>query len=345
MKRQLGVLALAAAVFLSGCTPVRGAAAGGLHRYEASFLELFDTLTVIVGYDTQEEQFRQKAQQIYDELLEYHRLFDIYHSYEGMNNLKTVCDQAGGEAVQVDGKLIGLLLFCRQLCRETGGKVDVTMGSVLSLWHEARQAGVADPVGAALPDRAALEAAAGHTGFDRLEINEDASTLRLTDPEARLDVGAVAKGYAVEQVCRQAPGGLLVSVGGNVRATGPKPTGGTAWTVGIQDPDRPRGEYLRTVGIRDSAVVSSGDYQRYYTVDGVRYHHLIDPETLYPGRRWRAVTVLHSSSAVADALSTALFLSSREEGQALLERWGGQAMWVAADGTRSDSPGFPREAD
>lgn len=338
MKRRVLALALAA-LLLSGC------AAGvssdlGLRRYEASFLTIFDTVTTVVGYAETEEDFRRTAQEFHDQLLEYHQLFDIYHEYSGVNNLKTVNDNAGGGPVKVDRRIIDLLLFCRELEQLTGGKVDVTMGSVLALWHQARTEGVDDPEHAALPDAGALEEAARHTGFDLLEIDQEVSTVRLTDPRARLDVGAVAKGWAVEQVCRSSPAGLLVSVGGNVQATGPKPEGNTPWVVGVQEPDGEKQDYLHTLYIDHQAVVSSGDYQRYYTVDGVRYHHIIDPDTLYPGTRWRAVTVVCPDSGLADGLSTALFLLSREEGEALAERCGAQAMWVAADGARFYTDGF-----
>lgn len=339
MGKRLVALVLALCL-LSGCAA--GAASpgqGGQKRYEASFLTLFDTVTTVVGYAGDEGEFRETAQQFHDRLLEYHQLFDIYHDYDGVVNLKTVNDLAGGSPVEVDRRIIDLLLFCRELERLTGGRVDVTMGSVLSLWHEARQAGVDDPANAALPDRAALAQAAEHTGFHLLEIDPEASTVRLADPLARLDVGAVAKGYAVEQVCRETPSGLLVSVGGNVRATGPKPSG-EPWVVGVQSPDGGREDYLHTLYVSDASVVSSGDYQRYYTVDGTRYHHIIDPGTLLPAQQWRAVTVVCADSGLADGLSTALFLLPYEEGAALARRCDAQAMWVAHDGMQYSTDGF-----
>lgn len=339
MKQRIPALALAAALLLSGCAG-QAVTQPELRRYEASFLTLFDTVTTIVGYAETEEEFRRTAQEFHDGLLEYHQLFDVYHEYDGINNLKTVNDSAGGDPVKVDSRIIDLLLFCRELEQLTGGRVDVTMGSVLALWHEARTEGMDDPEHAALPDAGALEEAAKHTGFELLEIDREASTVCLADPQARLDVGAVAKGWAVEQVCRTSPAGLLVSVGGNVRATGPKPQGNSPWVVGVQEPDGEKQDYLHTLNIDQQSVVSSGDYQRYYTVDGVRYHHIIDPDTLRPGRLWRAVTVVCPDSGLADGLSTALFLLPRKEGAALAERCGAQAMWVDPDGGLLYTDGF-----
>ena len=186
MGRRIWALALAV-LLLSGCT-AQAASGRDLRRYEASFLTLFDTVTTIVGYAETKEDFQATAQAFHDELLVYHQLFDIYQDHDGLNNLKTVNDNAGGEPVTVDRRIVDLLLFCRELEQITGGRVDVTMGSVLALWHEARSEGVDDPEQAALPDRAALEAAAEHTGSHLLEIDEQASTVRLTDQIGRAHV-------------------------------------------------------------------------------------------------------------------------------------------------------------
>ena len=97
---------------------------------------------------------------------------------------------------------------------------------------------------------------------------------------------------------------------------------------------------MRKVELKKGAVVTSGDYQRYYLVDGKAYHHIIDPETLYPAERWRSVTVVCADSGTADALSTSLFLMEREEGQELLDHFHAEAMWIGKDGTESFSPGF-----
>ena len=338
MKRMFPLLL--ALLLLCGCTaaPAKTEETAS-KRYEATFLTLFDTVTTIVGYAETETDFTATAQAIHDDLLEYHQLYDIYNEYEGMNNLKTVNDHAGEAPVSVDRKIIDLLLFSKDLYTRTGGKVNIAMGSVLSLWHDARELGVQYPDEAALPDRDALERAAAHTDINSIQIDEEKGTVFFSDPEVRLDVGAIAKGYAVQQVCGSAPAGLLISVGGNVCATGPKPETGQPWVVGIQNPDAPE-EYLHTIYVEDFSVVTSGDYQRYFTVDGVAYHHIIDPDTLFPADYWRSVTILCPDSGLADALSTALFTLPQQEGQALLDVFGAQAMWVRPDGSILYSPGF-----
>lgn len=332
MKRRILALVLLGAL-LTGCA----APAKQAEKYQATFMNLFDTVTTILGYADSREAFEQQAQQIHDGLLHYHQLFDIYQDYEGLNNLKTVNDQAGIAPVKVDRAIIDLLLDCRAYYETTGGLVNVAMGSVLALWHNARAAWVDNPQAARLPEETALKEAAEHCSFDTVVIDAEASTVFLTDPNQRLDVGAIAKGWSVERVCREAPSGMLISVGGNVCATGPKPSG-ESWVVGVQ---KPEGEgYLHTLNIPSGAVVTSGDYQRYFVVDGKPYHHIIDPGTLYPGQLWRSVTVVCPDSGLADALSTALFLLPQEEGQRILSGYDAEAVWLDAEGNLFYSPGF-----
>lgn len=335
-KIALFLIASLVVCMTAGCGCV--SADPGMKQYTRTYLTLFDTVTTITGLAESEEAFSEAAQAVHDELVEYHRLFDIYHTYSGINNLKTVNDSAGIAPVEVDIRIIDLLRDCRAYYELTGHKVNAAMGSVLSLWHEARTAGISDPANASLPGTDALSEAAIHMDFDSITIDEAASTVYISDPEASLDVGAVAKGWSVQRAAENAPAGLLISVGGNVCATGPKDENGMPWIVGIQDPDSDG--YLHTLYLTSGSVVTSGDYQRKYSVDGIAYHHIIDPDTLYPAAYWRSVTVVCDDSGLSDALSTALFLLPQTEGQALLDQCGAMAMWVRPDGTAVYSPGF-----
>jgi thiamine biosynthesis lipoprotein len=159
----------------------------------------------------------------------------------------------------------------------------------------------------------------------------------------RLDVGAMAKGYAVEAVAdelnAQGYDSVLISAGGNVRAIGaPRDGGRDKWSVGIADPEITSGlivqqqKLLDVAYVNDMSVVSSGGYERYYTVDGQTYHHLIDPNTLFPANYYQAVSVLTEDSTQADVLSTALFLMPPEEALAFAESFEGvEALWVLPD--------------
>ena len=334
MRIRMIALMLALLIF-AGCS-----APAGESIYEATYLTLFDTVTVVKGRAESKAAFGKLSQSIYDELEYYHQLFDIYHDYEDINNLKTVNDMAGIAPVTVDSAIIDLLKDCRSYYELTGGKVNVAMGSVLQLWHEARTHGLDHPDQAKLPDMEALQAAAEHCDFDAVIIDESASTVYISDPELLLDVGAIAKGWATQRVAEKAPEGILFSIGGNVCATGPKTESGTPWVIGVRNPAGTADDYLHTLNVSGGSYVTSGDYQRFFTVDGVMYHHIIDPETLMPSANWSSVTVVCDDSGLADALSTALFLLSLEEGQALLGSCGAAAMWVDGEGNCYYSPGF-----
>ena len=334
MRRYL-TIGLILSLLLTGCAlPGKKK-----QQYQATYLDVFDTVTCITAQSDSEDAFWEQAGQIHDRLLNYHRLFDIYNDYEGLNNLKTVNDHAGIGPVKVDGEMIRLLKDCRDYYELTDHAVNVAMGSVLSLWHAARTAGLADPEHAVLPDEAALKEAAAHTDWASVEIDEEAGTVYLSDPALRLDVGAVAKGWSAQRAAEAAPEGFLISVGGNVCATGPKDDDGTPWVVGITDPNG-GSDYLHTLYDTDSAIVTSGDYQRYYVVNGEIYHHIIDPATLYPARRFRSVTVICGDSGLADALSTALFVLPKGEGEALAQSCGAEVMWVDTEGNCFYTPGF-----
>ena len=317
-------------VLLSGCGEKEK------QVYQTVFLDVFDTVTTLRGYEESEQAFQQRAEQVHQALQEYHKLFDIYNDYPG--GLKQVNDNAGISPVQVDRAVLDLLKDCRDYYELTQGRVNVAMGSVLYLWHEAREAGLNDPEHAALPEMEKLKEAAKHTSFDTVLLDEQAGTVFLSDPSQRLDVGAVAKGWTAQRVSQLLPEGYMLNLGGNVCTRGVKPGGGK-WNIAVQSPNAGE-DNLCVVSLAGQSLVTSGDYQRCYTVDGKRYHHIIDPDTLMPSEYWRSVTILCDDSGLADCLSTALFLLPLEEGKALAEQYNVEVMWVDADMNITQTPGF-----
>lgn len=327
LKKVIPLLLLL--LLLSGCGEQK-------QVYQTVFLDVFDTVTTLRGYETSEEAFQERAEQVHRALLEYHRLFDIYHDWPG--GLKEVNDSAGASPVKVDSAVMELLLDCRADYEKTGGRVNVAMGSVLYLWHQAREAGLNDPEHAALPDMDALREAAKHTSFDTVILNREAGTVYLSDPEQRLDVGAIAKGWTAQRVSQMLPEGYMLNVGGNVCTRGTKP-GGAKWNIAVQSPNAGE-DNLCVVSLAGQSLVTSGDYQRSYTVDGKNYHHIIDPDTLMPSTYWRSVSILCNDSGLADLLSTALFLLPMEEGRILAEQCGAEVMWVDAGMNITQTDGF-----
>jgi len=315
-------------------------------RYEAEFLVLFDTVTKVVAYTSSKEEFNKYSQLIYDSLKEYHELYDIYNDYDGINNIKTINDNAGIKPVKVDKKIIDLLIFSKKGYKNTNGKMNIAFGSVLEIWHDYRTEGNDDPENAKLPPMDKLEAAKKHTDINKVIIDEVESTVFLSDPKMSLDVGAVGKGYATEQVSQIAmKNGLtsgLISVGGNVRTIGNKGESRELWNIGIQNPNKDANEsMLKVAYLKDLSLVTSGDYERYYTVDGKNYHHIIDPETLFPAGYFTAVTIICKDSGFADVLSTAVFNMPFEQGLKFIDSLPDtEALWVLKNGEIKYSANF-----
>ena len=336
---------LLALLVLTSCQPK----VASKDQYRNEFFEYFDTVTTVIGYTDSEEEFNKYFQEIKSEYKTYHELYDIYNNYDGVNNIKTINDQAGIAPVKVDDKIIDLILFSKECYEKTNEKANIAMGSVLSLWHETREAGSDDPENATIPLLEDLDEASKHTNLDDVIINEEENTVFLKDPDMLLDVGAVAKGYATEMIMdhmrEKGFESFIISAGGNVKSVG-KPLDGARekWGVGIQNPDTSffvNMDSLDTVFANDMAVVTSGDYQRYYYVGDKAYHHIIDNETLMPGDEFKAVTVIMEDSGLADFMSTTVFLSSLEEGKEMLSKIdNAYAVWVTHDNKIITSDGL-----
>ncbi len=353
-KRVLALaLALCLTLALFGCGAAPAAESqpetAALEKYTATWFDVFDTVTTVLGYAESEEAWNRQMDALHADLTAYHQLYDIYHSYEGLVNLRDVNLTAAQAPVEVDARIFAMLAEAKELCRITNGQMNIAQGQLYSLWHEKRDQAEQDPQKAALPDPDALTKAAAHGSIDDLVLDENASTVFFADPQMRIDVGSVGKGYAVEMAAQAAQqrglSSALISVGGNLRSIGTKPDG-TKWTGGAQNPwqgmaGMPEDAYLRVVELEDMALVTSGDYQRFFTVEGKRYHHLIDPDTLYPAGFYSAVCVLGPDSGLADCLSTGLFCMEFDEGLALVEGMEAvEAMWMFPDGSLKFSSGF-----
>ncbi len=318
----------------------------GKEKFNVYYFDFFDTVTSVVGYAESQEEFNVICNGIKEDLSEYHKLYDIYTSYDGLNNICTInkTEKGAHKVVKVDKAVIELLEFSKEMYTLTDGRVNVAMGSVLSIWHQYRNEGISDPEKAQLPPMKLLKEAAKHTDINDVIIDKEASTVYLKDPEMTLDVGAIAKGYAVERVAEKLESegvtSFVLNVGGNVCTIGMG--GKEPWQVGVENPfkdtDVPYTEYLKLSG---ESLVTSGVYQRFYEVDGKSFHHIIDGETLMPGDKYSSVSVLCDDSGLADALSTALFLMDYKKGIALVNSIDGvEAMWVENNGKKIYSEGF-----
>ena len=318
MKR-LFLLMLLALTLLCGCEAAP-------KRFSAVYSDVFDTVTEFTAYCSSQEEFNRLSEICHGELTRLHGIFDIYDG-DVENGARAL---NSGYIEDCPEELLLLIDRGKEWYSISGGKLNIAMGSVLSLWHDCREKGV-------LPDANRLKERAEHCDIGKISV--DGKSVALLDPKMSLDFGAIAKGYAAQRTAELLgegfDGSFALNVGGNVVTRGEKPSG--KWEIGIEDPD---GGILTTVKTAGECVVTSGDYQRYFEVDGVRYHHIIDPDTLYPASLWRSVTVIAEDSGIADALSTALFCMSESDGAELALRFGAQALWVAPDGSIRRTEGF-----
>ncbi|OLS03031.1 FAD:protein FMN transferase [Tissierella creatinophila] len=331
--------------FLTGCTKDK------YKKYEDSFFDTFDTVTQIIGYAKSEDEFEVYMDKIHSRFLVLHKLFDKYKTYEGINNIKTINDNAGIKPVKVEKEIIDLIIFSKEWYYKVGKETNIAMGPVINIWSKYRDKAIENPKNAKIPPMEELKEASKHTDIEKVIVDKEKGTVFLEDANMSLDVGAVAKGYAVELVAREIEkeglGSVLISGGGNIKAIG-KPMEKTKekWGIGIQNPDKDlidTGSILETLFVKDYSVVSSGDYQRYFIVDGEVYHHIIDPDTLMPGDYYRAITIVTPDSGVADFLSTSAFLLPLEESKKLIESIDDtEAFWVMNDGKIETTKGMEK---
>lgn len=347
MKRIFG-LCLAVFILISGCGQQTGKTSA-YQKYSYEFTGPFDTMIQFIGYTENQAQWDIYAKKAQARLEELHRMFDIYHDYPGLNNVKTINDNAGIKPVQVPQEVADLIAFSKEWSLKTGGRKNIALGPVLSIWHDYREEGVNNPGEAKLPPMDELEKALLKTDIRKVKVDAKTLTVFLPERGMSLDVGGIAKGYSTEIIARELEQAGMISgildVGGNVRVIG-KPMDGirNKWGIGIQNPggnplisdETP----LDTIYATDTSVVTSGDYQRYYVVNGERYSHIIDPTTLMPAKYYRAVTVMTKDSAVADFMSSALFLLPYEESRKLALQAGLEALWIFPDGRLETTDGM-----
>lgn len=245
-----------------------------------------------------------------------------------------------GKWLELSGELSGILRQCMELTADTGGAFDVALGPAARLWDIDGWVSGQREGDFQVPDRQALEQALVLCGSERIQLQfpeDEESALLQLEEGAALDLGAVGKGFALDQILSLLEAdpnvtGGVVSVGGSVLTYGTKP-GNTAWRVGIADPFDPSDNLGILTLTGQWCVSTSGDYERYVEEEGVQYHHILDPTTGYPADSGLvSVTVLTKNGLLSDALSTACFVLGKEQGMLLVKRYGAEALFVDKNG-------------
>lgn len=319
-----------------------------LEKHTEKVYEYFDTITTFMAYTKDEEEFNQYVSVLNEELKRYHELYNSYDAFEGVNNFRTINENAGKKPVEVDSKIIELIEYSKEMYDLTGGKINIAMGSLLGLWHDAREISVDNPDEARIPEESVLKTASSHKDINAIEIDKEKNTVYISDPDVQIDIGAIGKGYATKIIAKRLEEeGLkhgILSVGGDDVLIGDNPASENSYyKIAIQNPDLEDKEnpYSSVVSLRNTSVVTSGDYQRYFMVDGKRYHHIIDPETMYPSTKWRSVSVILDDIAKADTISTYLFILDYEEGLEFAKKVGAEVLWIDEDYNSFATEGWP----
>ncbi|MCI8639218.1 MAG: FAD:protein FMN transferase [Coprococcus sp.] len=245
-------------------------------------------------------------------------------------------NHAGGAPVELSNDTIQLIRLGLKYCELTDGAFDITMGNLSDLWDFKNNPGQ-------IPDTSQITETVKHIGYQNVVM--DGNTVRLMDPEISVDLGGIAKGYIADRLRDYLEESgvrcALIDLGGNILAVGNKPDG-APFNIGIQKPFDELGSAIASVKADDCSVVSSGIYQRYFEVDGILYHHILDPTSGYPYENGLlGVTIVCDSSADADALSTSCFALGLPAGMELIEKTPGtEALFITDDYELHYSSGF-----
>ena len=323
---------------LAGCSYTE--ASSPQQRYSTTFLGAMDTVVALTAYCTSSGQFDAAAQEVRAEL---ERLDRIFNRYDDSSAISAVNAGAGGPAVSAPQELTELIEECRKRQSAAGG-VNIAMGRLLGLWHDARESG-------APPSAAALESAAMHGRIDDVVCTD--GTIAINDPLLRLDTGAVAKGYVADRLANLLRDtGLdtfLLDCGTSSIVCAGAPPGKGGWSVALTNPDAALNlsgtadppQWLGTLQLQDRCVGVSGDYQQYFLSGGIYYSHLIEEGTRQPARYFRSVCVLAPDAFSADYYSTALFCMPYEQAAQAAADADIAVLWIFADGTVKTAGGFP----
>ena len=360
MKKTLLALSLSGLLILSGCKDKNAANIKNENananknvasvevnkdgdKQEIEFYDTFDTVVHIAIY-TDDDSFAKEnlvyAKERYEEL---HKLFDNYKTYPDLVNVKTINDNAGIKPVTVDDTLFQLIKSSIDDYNNISHNTNIALGPVTKLWNEYRELyeggktkeEVIALKGEALPSDAELEKLRPLVNIDKIKLDDEKQTVSL-EKGMELDLGATAKGFATELVAKELEDrgvkSCVISAGGNVRIIGKPTDGRDNFRIGIQDPEFESSDHvLVTLNVANTSIVTSGDYQRYFDLDGVRYCHIIDPDTLKPAHEIKSATVIKEDSGLCDFLSTAAFNSTDDEIKELSDKTGAGIVWVDKD--------------
>ncbi len=306
-------------IFLFGCAKKP---AEQIYRKSSVVMDSLVTITVV-------SDSAQKANRAIDAAFaELHHLEKLISFWDPKSEISEIGRQAGIKPVKVSPETLDIMEKAVYVSRQTGGAFDGTMGPVIRLWNI--------PYSKRIPDAASIKNALKLVGYKNIKIDQKKSTVYLAKKGMTFDTGGIAKGWANDyaEAVLKAHGikAGLIAVAGDVKAFGRKPDG-HGWRVGVENP-RPKGDKDRIIASLeafDEDVSTSGDYERYFIINGVMYHHLLDPRTGYPARGFESVTVIAPKGVWADGFCK-IFIMGPQKGPELAKKLGFGTITVTSDG-------------
>ena len=316
--KKLSAVLTASALLLTGCS---GTKSSTQTDQDLTYTDmLFDTVIKIQILDPADES-------ILDDLKKLCEKYDTMFSTTNTDSELYKLNHANGQPFTVSSETANLIQEGIHYSELSGGAFDLTIEPVSALWDFKAD----KPT---VPSSDAIAQAVSHVDYTKVDIQDN--TVTLEDPEAGIDLGAIAKGYIADQVKtylkKQGIKHAIINLGGNVDVIGTKPDG-SKYNIGIQKPFDESGEAITSVQLKDQTVVTSGIYERYFKKNGKLYHHILDPRTGYPcENNLYSVSIITDSSTKADALSTTCFLLGYEKGMELIQSMDGvKAIFITDD--------------
>lgn len=259
-------------------------------------------------------------------MAEFDRIEAEMSTYREESPISRVNRLAATEAVPAPPELFSVVQRSLELSARSDGAFDITFDSVGYLYDFRRRL---------RPDAKEIDAKLGLVDWRHVVLDPEQGTIRFTTPGTRINLGGIAKGYSCERVIAllRAAGvrHAMANAGGDTRLLGDR--AGRPWVVGIRDPDS-EDRWLTRLALADEAISTSGDYERYFEEEGVRYHHILNPDTGHSAAGVRSVTIVGPDATVTDGLSTTLFVMGTERGLAFIETYEGYEAVIVDDGYR-----------
>lgn len=299
------------AAILIGVTITAIPRAAAMERFEYTQTEMAVPFKIVL-YTSDATTASEAAKAAFDRI---HALNGVLSDYDPQSELRRLCDtSAEGNPVRVSDDLWRVLTRSQEIAERSKGAFDVTVGPIVRLWRSARHT-------KELPSARSLNRARAKVGYRLMRLHENDKTVELLRPKMRLDLGGIAKGYAVDEAMKvlrkRGIERMMIDAGGNLGLGGPPPDR-TGWRIGVAQPeaDKPPRQYLT---LSNCSVSTSGDLWQYTVIGSVRYSHLIDPRDGTPLTGRMSVTVVGPNGMTADALSSAVAVLGPEKGLKLIE--------------------------